>query len=62
MNLIRNDNTYLIRFKPDGLTSQLVIATNAQIHGEHLVFTDSRGRLSALFLMEIVEGWSELCS
>jgi hypothetical protein len=37
-----------------------VHAERAQINGEHLVFLNSKGELAALFLMEIVEDWSEL--
>ena len=37
-----------------------VTAASAEIHGEHLVLLDSTGKLAALFLLEIVESWSEL--
>jgi hypothetical protein len=36
-----------------------VIAASAEIHGEHLIFLRSNGSLAALFLLEIVESWSE---
>jgi hypothetical protein len=36
-----------------------VIAASAEIHGEHLVFLRSDGRLAALIVLEIVESWSE---
>jgi hypothetical protein len=54
------DKTYLVRFKSDGLESQLVIAAIAEIQDEHLVLLDTNGKLAALFLMEVVESWSEL--
>jgi hypothetical protein len=50
---------YLIRFRRPDLTVQLVVAANAEIHGEHLLFLHSDGSLAALFLLEIVETWSE---
>ena len=53
------DKTYLIRFKRSDLSSLLVIASSAEIHGEHLIFLRSDGRLTALFVLEIVESWSE---
>jgi hypothetical protein len=52
--------TYLVRFKPPEISTQVVHAERAQINGEHLVFLNSKGELAALFLMEIVEDWSEL--
>jgi hypothetical protein len=39
---------------------KLIWTSLAQIHGEHLVFLTSKGELAALFLLEIVEDWSEL--
>jgi hypothetical protein len=54
------DKTYLIRFKKTDLHSRLVIAANAEIHGEHLVFIRSDGRLAGLFLLDIAESWSEV--
>jgi hypothetical protein len=32
------DKTYLVQFKPAGISAQLVVAENAQIYDEHLVF------------------------
>jgi hypothetical protein len=54
------DKTYLVRFKPPEISTQVVVAEAAQIYGEHLVFLTSKGELAALFLLEIVEDWSEL--
>jgi hypothetical protein len=54
------DKTYLVRFKPPEISTQPVVAERAEIHGEHLVFLNSKGQLAALFLMEIVESWSEV--
>jgi hypothetical protein len=54
------DKTYLIRFKRPYLTPHLAIAASAEIHGEHLVFLRSDGSPVALFVLEIVESWSEV--
>ena len=55
-----SDKAYLIRFKgPDPTPPELVIAANIEFHGEHLVFLKSDGTLAALFVLEIVESWSE---
>lgn len=53
------EKTNLVRFKPPGISSQLVLAESAQIHEEHLIFLHSNGKLAALFFLEIVESWSE---
>jgi hypothetical protein len=50
----------LIRFKQSNLTTEFVVASSAEIHGEHLVFLHSDGSLAALFFLEIVESWSEI--
>jgi hypothetical protein len=58
-SILMHDKTYLIRFKGTDLTSHVTIAASAEIHGEHLVLLRSDGRPAALFVMEIVESWSE---
>jgi hypothetical protein len=53
--------TYVVKFKPSALgDTHTVIGSTVEIHHEHLVFCDSEGKLAALFLVEIVESWSEL--
>jgi hypothetical protein len=54
------EKKFLIRFKPLDLSPHVVIAANAEIHGEHLVFLRSDGCLAALFVLEVVESWSEV--
>jgi hypothetical protein len=56
------DKIHLIRFKPSDLSPYIVSAANAEIHGEHLVFLRSDGSLAALFVLEVVERWSEVDS
>jgi len=50
----------LIRFKQSNLIPNFVFASSAQIQGEHLVFLHADGSLAALFLLEVVESWSEI--
>jgi hypothetical protein len=56
------DKTYLVQFKAPETSTQPVVATSAEVHGEHLVFLNSRGELAGLFLFEIVESWTEIAS
>jgi hypothetical protein len=53
------DKTYLVCLKQSDANPHLVIAASAEIHGEHLIFLRSDGRLAALFVQKIVESWSE---
>jgi hypothetical protein len=54
------DTAYLVRFKGADPPPELVIAETIEFHGEHLIFRRSEGTLVALFLLEIVESWSEV--
>jgi hypothetical protein len=54
------DRRFMVRFKPAELTPQLVVAERAEFQGEHLVFLNSAGEFVALFVVDIVESWSEL--
>jgi hypothetical protein len=54
------EKTYLVRLKVSRAAFQQVKAVRAEIHGDHLVFVNSDGKLAALFLMEIVESWNEI--
>jgi hypothetical protein len=52
------DHNYRARLTTQ--TVQLVIASTAQLHGDHLVFVNSKGQLTALFLKELVRSWNML--
>ena len=52
--------TYLVRFKNPAISTQPVIASRAEIQGDHIVMLDAEDRLVALFWMSIVESWSEI--
>ena len=54
------EKTFRIRFKPPELPLHSVVASTAEIHGDHIALLNSKGDLSALFLLEIVESLSEL--
>jgi hypothetical protein len=54
------EKTFLVRLKAPSLALQQVVAAKAEIQEDHLVFANSDGKLAALFLMEIVEGWNVL--
>jgi hypothetical protein len=54
------DKVFVMRLKPPCLGTSPVVAEQAEIQGEHLVLLNSQGKLAGLFLMEIVESWSEL--
>lgn len=54
-----SDKAYLLRFKHPELSIQPVIAASVEIHGEHIALLNSKRKLVALFLTEVVESWSE---
>jgi len=52
------DETYIVRLKPPEIGVQVVAASRAEIHGDHIALLNSKGQLVALFLLDIVESWS----
>jgi hypothetical protein len=52
------DKRYLVRCKTLESSTQSVVAESCEVHGEHLVLLNSKGKLAAMFLLEIVESWS----
>jgi hypothetical protein len=52
------DRTYRVHLTT--ATVQHVIASTVQIHGDHLVFLDSKGKLAALFSTGLVRSWNIL--
>jgi hypothetical protein len=52
------ERIYLVHLKEQlGVTS--IVAASVEIYSEHLVFVNPRGELVALFLMELVDHWSD---
>jgi len=52
------DETYIVRFKSPQMGVQLVAASSAEIHGDHIALLNSNRQLVALLLLDIVESWS----
>ena len=52
------DHNYRVRLTTQ--TVQHVIASTVQLHGDHLVFVNSKGQLTALFLKDLVRTWNML--
>ena len=59
LETLEQEKLFLVRFVPLDMKPQSFTASTAEIHGEHLVLKNSRAKLVAMFLSEIVE-WSEL--
>ncbi len=53
-----SDHNYRIRLTTK--TVKHVVASTVQLHGDHLVFTNSNGQPTALFLKNLVRSWSML--
>ncbi len=54
------DKTYIIRFRPPDISTDVVVAASVEVHGEDLAFLNSDGELVAQYLFVVVESWSEL--
>ncbi len=52
------DKRYLVSCKTPEIGTQSVVAASSEIHGEHLVLLNSKGKLAAMLLLESVESWS----
>jgi hypothetical protein len=52
------DETYIVKLKPPQMSVQVVAASTAEIHGDHLALLNANGELVALLLLDIVESWS----
>jgi hypothetical protein len=57
---LMHGKTWLIRFKQSDLLAELVTASGAEIHGDHLVFLRADRSVAALAALESVESWSEI--
>jgi hypothetical protein len=54
------DHNYRVRLATQKV--QHVTASTVQLHGDHLVFMNSKGQLTALFLKNLVRSWNMLPS
>jgi hypothetical protein len=53
------NKTFLVRLR-DNAAFHHVRAATVEIHGEHLAFLTAKGKLAALFLLDMVESWNEI--
>ena len=53
------DKRYLIRLRLPGRAIHVLIAASVGVHGDHLVFLNSKGELMFLIMLEAVESWTE---
>jgi hypothetical protein len=56
------DKTWIVFFNRPQLETQLVVAAKVMVVGDHLIFTDSKGDMVRLFLLEVVASYSEVPS
>jgi hypothetical protein len=52
------DKRYLVSCKTPEMSTFPVVAASCEVHGEHLVLLNSKGRLADVFLLETLESWS----
>jgi hypothetical protein len=52
------DHNYRVCLKTQ--TVHHVIASTVELHGDHLVFVNSKGQFTALFLKDLVRSWKML--
>jgi hypothetical protein len=48
------ERIFRVELRPPNHTHQVVVASSAEVHGDHLVFLDAQGKLIALFLLDLV--------
>jgi len=53
------DKRLLIRLRLPDPAIHVLIAGRVEIHGDHLVFLNSKGELMFLIMLEAVESWTE---
>jgi hypothetical protein len=53
------EKVYLVHLK-DQLGVRSIFAARVEIAGEHLVFLNPHRELAALFLLNLVESWTEI--
>jgi hypothetical protein len=52
------NRTFLVRLRSDAI--QQVRAATIEVHGQHLVFLTAKGKLAAVFSLDLVESWNEI--
>jgi hypothetical protein len=56
------DKTWVVFLNRPQLENQVVVAANVIVIDDHLIFTNSKGELAGLFLIEVVASYSEVPS
>ena len=54
------DTTFLIEFHVPNMCALSVIASRAEVRGEHLFLLNSDGQLAEAFMLKNVKSWSEV--
>ena len=49
------EKRYLVSCKTPEISTQSVVAASCEVHGEHLVFLNSRGELAACFCWRLLK-------
>jgi hypothetical protein len=52
------NRTFLVGLRSDAI--QQVRAATIEVHGQQLVFLTAKGKLAALFHLDLVESWKEI--
>jgi hypothetical protein len=53
-----SEKTFLVSIKGPIWAVQPVVASTVEIFDEHLCFTNAKGELAALFLLDTVRSWN----
>jgi hypothetical protein len=56
--MLHANRTFLVRLRNGAI--QHVRAATIEVHGGHLVFLTAKGKLAAVFLLDLVESWNEI--
>ena len=54
------ETTFLVEFRTPDSGAQCVVAAQAEVRGEHLLFLNANGQLADVFMLEKMKSWSEL--
>jgi hypothetical protein len=52
------NKTFLVRLRSNA--TQQVRAAKVEVHGKHLAFLTAKGKLAAVFHLDLVESWNEI--
>ena len=52
------NKSFLVRLRSNA--TQQVRAAKVEVHGKHLAFLTAKGKLAAVFHLDLVESWNEI--